>query len=264
MACATVALKSLGHKAWHKAVGEAAQQIGSPDFERVLLGLFGRAVSHDAVILAHYSANAPVDVIYFQGLSHPVVDLFRREFYHMDPFTIWWRDKGRPGVVPQSMIVPNRRHDPYSSLFQRKAGISDEMAMFLPPIAGMCAGLFLERRRGRFTSDEIATAETIYPAVEGLYLAHCRIAPAREQGNTSPIVAKTRPLPDISDALSQREREIVELVLLGFPNVQIARKLSISPGTVRNHRLNIYRKLDITSERELFLRYVDLLSNLNT
>jgi DNA-binding CsgD family transcriptional regulator len=67
-------------------------------------------------------------------------------------------------------------------------------------------------------------------------------------------------LPSISDALSQREREIVDLVLLGYPNSVIARKLSISRGTVRNHRLSIYRKLDITSERELFLRYVDLLS----
>jgi DNA-binding CsgD family transcriptional regulator len=58
--------------------------------------------------------------------------------------------------------------------------------------------------------------------------------------------------------LSARERQMVQLILEGFPAASIAKKLGIAYGTVKNHRLNIYRKLDITTERELFLNYITL------
>ena len=60
--------------------------------------------------------------------------------------------------------------------------------------------------------------------------------------------------------LTPREREIVQLVVEGHPSVTIAQRLGISRGTVKNHRRRLYDKLDITSERELFLLYVTWLS----
>ena len=57
--------------------------------------------------------------------------------------------------------------------------------------------------------------------------------------------------------LSPREREIVQLVLKGYPTSLIAGKLGLTRGTVKNHRRRIYDKLDITSERELFLTYME-------
>jgi len=51
-----------------------------------------------------------------------------------------------------------------------------------------------------------------------------------------------------------RERELVDLILKGHPNATIATKLGIAGGTVKNHRARIYDKLDITTERELFLQ----------
>nr|WP_163503461.1 LuxR C-terminal-related transcriptional regulator [Halomonas socia] len=53
-------------------------------------------------------------------------------------------------------------------------------------------------------------------------------------------------------SLSDRERDVVFLSLLGYPNSLIAKKRNISSGTVKNHKYSIYNKLDITSERELF------------
>ena len=46
------------------------------------------------------------------------------------------------------------------------------------------------------------------------------------------------------------------LTLKGYPVIEIARKLGLSRGTVKNYRLAIYRKLDITTERELFGEYM--------
>lgn len=60
--------------------------------------------------------------------------------------------------------------------------------------------------------------------------------------------------------LTPREREIVQLVVEGHPSATIAQRLGISRGTVKNHRRRLYGKLNITSERELFLLYVTWLS----
>lgn len=68
------------------------------------------------------------------------------------------------------------------------------------------------------------------------------------------------PLPELPPALAaeltHRERQIVSLILEGYPSAVIAKRLRISPGTVKNHRRRLYYKLDITSERELFLLYL--------
>lgn len=56
--------------------------------------------------------------------------------------------------------------------------------------------------------------------------------------------------------LTPREADIVNLILLGFPNSAIAAKLGVTAGTVKNHRWRIYTKLDITTERELFLSFL--------
>jgi DNA-binding CsgD family transcriptional regulator len=60
--------------------------------------------------------------------------------------------------------------------------------------------------------------------------------------------------------LTPREQEIVDLILEGHPSATIAKRLGIGRGTVKNHRRRLYDKLDITTERELFLLYLDWLS----
>jgi DNA-binding NarL/FixJ family response regulator len=55
------------------------------------------------------------------------------------------------------------------------------------------------------------------------------------------------------------ERRMVKLVLEGHPATVIAKKLGTAYGTIKNHRLSVYRKLDITTERELFLNCITLL-----
>ena len=50
--------------------------------------------------------------------------------------------------------------------------------------------------------------------------------------------------------LSDREREVLELVAQGFQNVEIGNRLFISPKTVKTHLQNIYEKLDVSSRTE--------------
>jgi DNA-binding NarL/FixJ family response regulator len=58
---------------------------------------------------------------------------------------------------------------------------------------------------------------------------------------------------DRFEALSEREREIFQLVAEGHSNKKVAELLCISPATVETHRAHILQKLDLHSTAELVL-----------
>lgn len=58
---------------------------------------------------------------------------------------------------------------------------------------------------------------------------------------------------DRFDTLSEREREVFQLVVEGHTNKEIADVLHVSPVTVETHRAHILQKLDIHNMAELVL-----------
>jgi DNA-binding CsgD family transcriptional regulator len=50
--------------------------------------------------------------------------------------------------------------------------------------------------------------------------------------------------PRRSDTLSEREISVLDEIAQGTPTEEVARKLHVSPHTVRTHIKNILRKLD--------------------
>ena len=55
----------------------------------------------------------------------------------------------------------------------------------------------------------------------------------------------------LSDNISNRERDIIRLLVLNYSSKSIGVKLNISPNTVDTHRRNILKKLNISSTGEL-------------
>jgi DNA-binding NarL/FixJ family response regulator len=56
--------------------------------------------------------------------------------------------------------------------------------------------------------------------------------------------------------LTPRECQIAELICQGLHNGRIAKFLRISPGTVKTHTRNIYRKARVKSKIAMLLRFV--------
>jgi len=64
-------------------------------------------------------------------------------------------------------------------------------------------------------------------------------------GSHAPVVSRHEDL-----ALSEREHEILSLIVDGLDNDAIARKLYISKGTVKNHVSHIYERLGVSGRAE--------------
>ena len=82
-------------------------------------------------------------------------------------------------------------------------------------------------------------------------------AAARGESPLDPRAARTildaRSEPDPLGALSEREREVLALLVEGLPNKLIARRLEISEKTVKSHLTRIFRELEVTDRTQAAL-----------
>ncbi len=58
--------------------------------------------------------------------------------------------------------------------------------------------------------------------------------------------------------LSEREREVLGLIIEGLTNKEIGRALELSPRTVETHRAHLFAKLEADSLAQLIRRYAAL------
>lgn len=324
---------------WFRRLGEVAASIGTAEFHRQLLVLFGKCIDNDSAWIIRYSRLAPPDVLYTSGVPAEIVDFYNKKCLDVDPFSKHWRETGASGVLtlaelantsPESII--------YAKIFRPAARISDEIGMFFPTVGHCCFGLFLERERGCFSKADVQRAQLIFPALEGLHRSHLRqlfgnlrrnvssdldvlikrptlildrhkvevfsngsweqavaaddsigpilemllqsgsnrtlytrdfllksdtfdrdfpIAPggrifvlenkrSADEGHGDYVMAA-----ELLQSLTPRERDILFLIMKGQSTGQIAQSLELTKGTIKNCKLRIYRKADVTSERYL-------------
>jgi two-component system, NarL family, nitrate/nitrite response regulator NarL len=68
------------------------------------------------------------------------------------------------------------------------------------------------------------------------------------------VTSPTRGMPPLAEALTAREREVVQLLAEGLSNKQVARRLSISEHTAKFHIGRILAKLDSDTRTEAVVR----------
>lgn len=91
--------------------------------------------------------------------------------------------------------------------------------------------------------------------VGGRVQAHlCMLRPAGVGASAFDVYRTTQTRHAMLASLSPREREVVMLLIDGFRVPAIARRLFVSPHTVRNHLKGAYRRLHVTSQSELIER----------
>ena len=248
------------------ALGIAIQAVGSEGHVERLTDLIGALVRHDRVTVVRYSATARPEFVSHRNYSEAMVQKYLEVFYVYDPFYAYWRKYRKPGVVGLREWPETR--GPYISDFLGKSFISDELGVLLNDRQDWCLGIFLDRSSGRYSDFERQRLQDRFQVFAALHDLDGRSrsagfrrttqVPAKGRDPQS-LAAKILPLA-LWPELSQRERELAQLILVGHPNAVIATKLGITPGTAKNHRHSIYSKLDITTEREMFLQYIEHIS----
>jgi DNA-binding CsgD family transcriptional regulator len=126
--------------------------------------------------------------------------------------------------------------------YGRMLGLEHELRLCLPAGLGPAGGLgrsvrlMLIRGRGPdFSPRDRALLALLRPHLHQAY----RDAERRRRG-----------IP----ALTPRQWELLNLVAAGHSNTQIARRLGLSPGTVRKHLENIYGRLQVSSRTAALAR----------
>ncbi|AIF46024.1 HD domain-containing phosphohydrolase [Dyella japonica] len=74
-----------------------------------------------------------------------------------------------------------------------------------------------------------------------------------------PRSSRSKPaLTSLTSLLTQRERDVLRWISLGASNKEVARKLAISPSTVRTHVESVFRKLECTTRAAATLKATQL------
>jgi DNA-binding CsgD family transcriptional regulator len=251
----------------------AVDAIGAPDFMDVLTRAVGRIVPFDNAMLFAYKRGerprGPYTDIAEPGEARIVVAQYLLGPFLLDPFYSEVQQGRMDGLACLSDIAPDEFFaSEYYEQHYRRTRITDEAGVFLVLPDGAVLVYSVTRRHGSpvFAPGEVATLRAITPLIAALARRHwARIDLGFEQ--SAQFSRAPDPIGDAlaalgEEVLSQRQRQVVALVLKGHSTEAIALKLAISADTVKVHRRHAYAKLRVSSQAELFAMFLDLLSQI--
>lgn len=115
-----------------------------------------------------------------------------------------------------------------------------EKTFFFEALFNGAAGYFL---KGSHTTELINAIQSVYDG--GIYL------PPQLAGTLVKELIKQGSPPVKDELLTGRENEIMQLIVKGLTNREISQTLTVSINTIKTHRLNIYRKLNLRTRSGL-------------
>lgn len=163
---------------------------------------------------------------------------------------------GDLGAVRTSDLIPPRIYHqlPIYQEYFRPAGVEHIIDLGLPASPGLTRSLILMRERGApdFSARDREVIDMLRPHLRRIE-ANVRVrrelaeivADATRLGGSPQVLAGCEGAGGFQSILTQREREIVELVAAGKTNAEIAAILWVAPSTVKKHLENVYAKAGI-------------------
>ncbi len=254
--------------------GNVISAIHQRGFPTALAALLRSVVPYSyTVIFGFRGAARPVDL--FDDFPASKRKMFVTDYqegpYLLDPFYKAATLPVPSGLYRMRDLAPDRFYQgEYFRSYYIQTGLAEEIGFFVTLPGAATVVLSLMRAEKPFSGRDLRKLGEIAPVVEaclGLHWADLAKRFAATNGGPRGKVAATEIERSFqvfgAGVLTPREREIVEHTLKGHSAEAIGKILTISSGTVRIHRRNIYAKLRISSQGELFSRFIQTLGPLD-
>lgn len=261
-------------------IAEFIQTIGSASFFDDFRAVVGHVARFDSLLFFLYRpGDAPIllsstDVTgdFQQGL-----DNYLDHTYLLNPVYQAFRSGISSGTYLMSEILPDGFAELIGAVeFEIQIDVRETIGYLTPgwpkrteelmllvnlPDGSMIEVTILRRRDVGFSRTEYQEMTRLFPVASAVIHKHWQLANRDFTAHTS------RPSLDSSfdefgaDVLTEREQEVVKLVLTGHSSESISLCLGTSVATIKSHRRNIYAKFEICSQAELFSQFICFLTS---
>jgi DNA-binding CsgD family transcriptional regulator len=252
-------------RAWHAALAGLIAASDQREIADALIEAISVSVDHEGTCLIAFHSDARPEV-----LHHTLEPAGRRHYlerylagpYLLDPLYQLALQESPPRVCRFRDELPDRfRSSEYYRQYCERTHLLDEMDFFAPVGDATTLVLVVGRRTRTFTRAELARLEMFEPTVQASLqnIWRARTPPAGEDRVGDAMHDRlTRCFETLGEeVLTERERQISQLLLRGHSSKSVARELEIAPGTVMVHKRNLFSKLGISSQYGLFSLLID-------
>ncbi len=258
------------HK-WHGDMRQAFAHIDEPDALRHLASAFGHLVSIESVMISLEHKDRPPQLLYQRGIPEKyresIIDRYFSGGYLLDPFCLAVEQGLAEGFYHLEEIAPDNFFDSeYYKTYYLKAGSSEDSFYIVDTghDTKVSVSLFQGFGGESLRAEQLNLLRAVEPLVREFIsefgrrgLQHSAVS----EGGRDDLKQRVQSAFEHfgCDLLTEREREVAHMVLRGHSVKSTASQMSISPETVRMHRKNLYLKLEIGSQSELFALFIEWL-----
>lgn len=246
------------------------ESLGANEFAERIIGILKAYMRVDAGLVLQYSDDA-LPTVLFDDMEVRKWNYHEKIYldgmYLLDPFYLVAVEERRSGLFALAEVAPDSFYE--SEYFKSYYGVSiigDEVNFLIPLRSGAIVAISLSRHRDtpRFDADEMRRLRDIEPLVRAAVIRHYSdLRPIDQPDKGSEIHRALEAAMDKfgSSILTRRECDVARMILRGHSSKSAAPRLGISPETVKLHRRNLYAKLEISSQTELFSLFIDSVSS---
>lgn len=247
------------------AVARMIGAIGSDTWFDAVLDLLGSVCAVDSGGVMLYQRNQrPLSMLHRfnqQERSLPR-DAYLSGPYALDPHYQLFAGGCPSGVYWLHDIAPDDFYQSeYFRLFYSQIGLSDSIDLQWRIDDDTALDIFIERsiRHAKFDAGDVLALEVLLPIVTAAAAQHHTQTAGALHSDAdlqTHLKVKSTIAHFGSSVLTRREREVLFYMISGYSAALTAERLATSEGTIKNHRKNIHKKLDIGSQAELFSLFI--------
>ncbi|AAV95786.1 LuxR C-terminal-related transcriptional regulator [Ruegeria pomeroyi] len=230
------------------------------DFASVVVPFCRDVFAVQSVLAIRFHPSGPPEPLFKWVLENHLEALFDRDYtrfgYLLDPFYKLAVETENWVACPLREIAPDRfETSEYFSNYFGPMGLVDDMGFVARVDDDTSVNMSIGRHAGkrRFRASEIARFRSLSTVLVPSLLSVLGKPTKRNPGVPATLEHRFLTISQNGEnEISDREAEVATLIVQGHSSRAIGYKLGISSNTVKVHRRNLYKKLNISSQSELF------------